>query len=240
MKTLFITVSVILSALVFVGCAGRSSKEAGQYTCSMHPEVIQYHPGLCPICKMDLTKKESVSDDESNHSAMDMASKTSAMPPDTPLIKASFVKMDAKVNAHIKNVLGHYMHMKNALVESDMVEAKKGAAILIETIRQFDDSWFPAKQKIEYDKHKTAVKEQAQEIVSATALETQRGHFAGLSAHVYELLKTFSTGKKLYHNHCEMALDNNGAIWLSETNEIKNPYMGSKMLSCGSVEEILN
>ena len=26
------------------------------WTCSMHPQVIQDHPGLCPICRMPLTK----------------------------------------------------------------------------------------------------------------------------------------------------------------------------------------
>lgn len=239
MKTLFIAVSVILSALVFIGCATKSDKGAGQYTCSMHPEVIQDHPGLCPICRMDLTKKESVSHTENNHSAMDMVSASSAIP-DTPVIKSIFAKLDEEVNAHIKNVLGHYMHIKNALVDSDTLEAKKGAAMLTETIRQFDDSWFPAKQKTEYNKHKTAVKELAQQIISATGLETQRGNFAGLSSYVYELLKVFSTGKKLYHNRCEMALDNKGAMWLSESIEIRNPYMGSKMMSCGSVKEVLN
>jgi RND family efflux transporter MFP subunit len=28
---------------------------AGLWTCGMHPQVIQDHPGLCPICHMDLT-----------------------------------------------------------------------------------------------------------------------------------------------------------------------------------------
>lgn len=30
------------------------------YTCSMDPQVVEYKPGKCPICKMDLTpvKKE--------------------------------------------------------------------------------------------------------------------------------------------------------------------------------------
>ena len=28
-----------------------------------------------------------------------------------------------------------------------------------------------------------------------------------------------------------------GAIWLSETKEIKNPYLGGKMLTCGEVQE---
>ncbi len=28
------------------------------WTCSMHPEIIRDHPGTCPICGMDLIKKE--------------------------------------------------------------------------------------------------------------------------------------------------------------------------------------
>lgn len=29
------------------------------YTCSMHPEIIRNSPGLCPVCGMDLVKKET-------------------------------------------------------------------------------------------------------------------------------------------------------------------------------------
>jgi hypothetical protein len=30
-----------------------------------------------------------------------------------------------------------------------------------------------------------------------------------------------------------------GGIWLSETREIKNPFYGNKMLTCGSVQKAL-
>lgn len=36
-----------------------SGHEAAQYTCPMHPEIIRDKPGSCPICKMDLVKKEN-------------------------------------------------------------------------------------------------------------------------------------------------------------------------------------
>ncbi len=29
------------------------------YTCPMHPQVIEHHPGNCPICGMALVKKEN-------------------------------------------------------------------------------------------------------------------------------------------------------------------------------------
>jgi Cu(I)/Ag(I) efflux system membrane fusion protein len=36
-----------------------------------------------------------------------------------------------------------------------------------------------------------------------------------------------------------MAFDNKGAYWLSETEEIRNPYFGDVMLGCGETKEIL-
>lgn len=56
--------------LVFVSC--KNNKETSKdpntyYTCSMDPQVVEYKPGKCPICKMDLTpvkKKNGENKDE--------------------------------------------------------------------------------------------------------------------------------------------------------------------------------
>ena len=37
----------------------------------------------------------------------------------------------------------------------------------------------------------------------------------------------------IYVQHCPMADSNNGADWLSQDKEIRNPYFGESMLSCG-------
>ncbi len=43
-------------ALFLAGCGKADSAKSGQlYTCGMHPQVIQDHPGNCPICGMKLT-----------------------------------------------------------------------------------------------------------------------------------------------------------------------------------------
>src|SRR3974390_3237507 len=52
---------VLLSELVLAGCSKSGettkaiSKEKTLYPCGMHPQVIQDHPGDCPICGMRLT-----------------------------------------------------------------------------------------------------------------------------------------------------------------------------------------
>jgi Cu(I)/Ag(I) efflux system membrane fusion protein len=42
---------------------------------------------------------------------------------------------------------------------------------------------------------------------------------------------------KLYLAFCPMAFGNKGAYWLQETKEIKNPYFGKQMLTCGEIKK---
>jgi Cu(I)/Ag(I) efflux system membrane fusion protein len=37
------------------------------YTCPMHPQIVQDHPGQCPICGMDLVLKTQTGDEQSGH-----------------------------------------------------------------------------------------------------------------------------------------------------------------------------
>ncbi len=57
---------LLLAALVFVACKQRpqpvsENKNKVYYTCSMHPQIHEEHPGDCPICHMLLIKKEIIS-----------------------------------------------------------------------------------------------------------------------------------------------------------------------------------
>ena len=59
-----------IALLVFASCKNKTETPKDPdtyYTCSMDPQVVEYKPGKCPICKMDLTpvkKKIGESKDE--------------------------------------------------------------------------------------------------------------------------------------------------------------------------------
>ena len=70
-------------------------------------------------------------------------------------------------------------------------------------------------------------------------IEGQRSQFSFLSTAMINTLQAFGYEDTLYIQHCPMAMDNQGADWLSGEEEVKNPYFGDKMMKCGSVKRTL-
>jgi Cu(I)/Ag(I) efflux system membrane fusion protein len=81
MKKLSVSVFFALLSISITSC--QQSKESSQpvensneqtaevfYTCSMHPDVASKEAGKCPVCGMDLTKKE-MSSEETEHDHTD-------------------------------------------------------------------------------------------------------------------------------------------------------------------------
>jgi len=62
-------ISILLAFIVAIGCSNNKDEDPHAqhkvevvqdiYTCPMHPEIIRDKPGKCPICGMDLVKKET-------------------------------------------------------------------------------------------------------------------------------------------------------------------------------------
>lgn len=140
----------------------------------------------------------------------------------------------------VKEITEHYLHVKNALADDNGTEAANGAKALVASMDKLDQSAFTADQKKVYGDVAGDMKEMAEHIsTNANKIDHQREHFVMLSDDVSELVKTFGATQTLYVDHCPMANDNKGANWISEIEEIKNPYMGKKMPKCGKVQEVI-
>ncbi|MBK5210629.1 MAG: DUF3347 domain-containing protein, partial [Flavobacteriaceae bacterium] len=103
---------------------------------------------------------------------------------------------------------------------------------------QFDSSYIAEAQKQEVIDIVEDAKEHAEHIsTNSGKMEHQREHFEILSKDIEDLIAITGTDRKLYQTFCPMYNNKKGAIWLSETKEIKNPYLGSKMMTCGTVQK---
>lgn len=129
-------------------------------------------------------------------------------------------------NDALNAVFEHYEKLTDALVKGDAAAAKVSAAAIETGAAAADASGKLA--------------EAAQKIGAASDIETQRGAFSALNNTFIGLVKAsgMSSGE-LHVEFCPMALDNTGARWISRSKEIRNPYFGDAMLTCGSVEETL-
>lgn len=167
-----------------------------------------------------------------------------ATTPDDKQIKevaVTYTNVDVKAAVSIKEIIGHYLHVKNALASDNASEAASGAKAIGKAMSGLDKSLLSADQKKLYDGIEEDLKEHAEHIgKNGDNIKHQREHFLMMSNDVYDLVKAFGGGQILYHDHCPMYNeDKGGAMWLSETKEVKNPYFGSEMPKCGSVEEII-
>jgi len=120
----------------------------------------------------------------------------------------------------------HYVHLKDALVASKSDEAKKAATELQKSLASLSNA-------------KKAT-ESASKIAATSDLDDQRKEFSSLSNEMTTLVKAskLSMGA-VYLEYCPMANNNEGAYWLSNEKQIKNPYFGDAMLKCGSVKETI-
>ena len=136
--------------------------------------------------------------------------------------------------------IADYLKIKNALTKDDSKSAASAGKELFITIASINETSFSDGQKKVLDEVMDDAKENAEHIGdNANKLDHQREHFAMLSKDVYDLIKVFAVGQKLYQDFCPMYDGGKGAIWISETKDIKNPYYGSKMLSCGKMKKEL-
>jgi len=159
---------------------------------------------------------------------------------DVKAVAVTFINVDTKAAASIKEIVDHYLHIKNALANDNSIEAASGANAMEAAISKLDKSLLTAEQKTVYDKDEEEMKEHADHIAkNGSDIKHQRSHFVMLSEVMYELVKNFDGGRPVYHDHCPMARDNQGAMWISEVKEIKNPYFGAEMPKCGTIEEVI-
>ena len=151
-----------------------------------------------------------------------------------------FTNVDTKVAASVKSIVDHYLHIKNALSNDNGSEAANGAKAMEKAMGSLDKSLFTTEQKKVYDDIEDDLKEHAEHIgKNGDNIKHQRSHFAMLSTDMYQLVKNFGAGQPIYHDHCPMYNENKGAMWLSEMKEVKNPFYGAEMLTCGTVEEVI-
>lgn len=154
--------------------------------------------------------------------------------------KASTSTNENSNAASINVIVSSYLQLKNALANDNGKDAATAGSAMVSAFKNFDQSSLPADKKKTFEDIKDDASEHAEHIgMNGGNIKHQREHFETLSKDVYDLVKTFGANETLYKDFCPMYNNNKVATWLSETKEIKNPYLGKNMATCGEVKETI-
>ncbi len=127
------------------------------------------------------------------------------------------------------------------MVSDNSRDAAKAGQKLLDAFKNFDKSALSETQKKEYSDIEEDAVENAEHIVkNGDRISHQREHFEILSTDINDLITLLGTDKQLYRDFCPMFNNGKGAIWISETKEIKNPFLGSKSPTCGVIQKEIN
>ena len=140
---------------------------------------------------------------------------------------------DAKAEA----ILNDYFNLKDALVGDDTKKAAQEGAKLAASLKAFDASSYTAEEQKELADIIEDATEHAEHIAKSE-MSHQREHFKTLSKDISDMVAITGTESTLYEQFCPMY--DGGSSWLSSSDQVRNPYYGSKMLKCGKVKETIN
>lgn len=125
-------------------------------------------------------------------------------------------------NRSFARVYQQYLVLKAAFVNTNAQEASAVAG-------QLNEAQKAAIDNKELEKALMTI-QQAEDIAE------QRQSFEDVSTLIEaEIALQKITSGTIYKQYCPMAFKGEGAYWLSDSKEVRNPYFGDKMLKCGTV-----
>jgi len=178
------------------------------------------------------TKKE----DHADHKAANHNSDHDAGSASIDEAQAPQFEVDAAFQNQLANVFTSYVTLKDAFVASDATQVAAKAKETEDALSKADMKLLTSAAHNDWMNYLASIQSSLKEIQEKTDIEEQRKAFSDLSDHLYKSIKAFGLGgKEAFYEYCPMAFNNEGGYWLSDQEQIRNPYFGDKMLTCGQV-----
>lgn len=153
-------------------------------------------------------------------------------------------------NNSVDKAVAAYFNMKDAFIEDDTMKVKQYATAFIVSLDSIPLDELKKDTAIIFETAKSNIndiKANAQSLLAQTNITEMRHDFSMVTDMMYpSFFKTINyEGPSIYLQNCPMAFgDEQPANWISNSNEVVNPYLGkhhpeykATMLHCGMVKD---
>ncbi|MHC4536153.1 MAG: DUF3347 domain-containing protein, partial [Planctomycetota bacterium] len=139
------------------------------------------------------------------------------------------------------SVVEKYLLLQDALASDNKDRAAQVAGETLEALSAIEMGLLSGNAQNAWMANSTKMKAALDTIKEAKGIEPMRVGFEGLSNELISVVGQFGIyeGKTLYRLNCPMAFNNKGADWLQTDENIRNPYFGASMYTCGQVVEVI-
>jgi len=170
--------------------------------------------------------KVSSGHDHSQHENMEMTTEPS--------------EVSTEFKKQLQGVYDSYSTMKDAFITSNADEVRKNAGKVKSSLQKVNMALLKGEAHISWMKYLEVMESEITSISTSSNISTQRISFAEFNDAFYASVKAFGLQHgMIYYQYCPMANGDKGAYWLSNIEEIANPYFGDEMLKCGETRETM-
>jgi Cu(I)/Ag(I) efflux system membrane fusion protein len=149
-------------------------------------------------------------------------------------------QIPAEFKEQLKEAYLSYLKVKDALIQTNGEETARAAEGVLKSLAEVKMNLVKSEDHMKWMEYHGIMEEASKNIEGTENVEDQRAAFSTLTSGLVSAVKYFGLeGEKVYYQYCPMAFNNKGDFWLSDNEEVLNPYFGDKMLRCGEVVEVI-
>lgn len=148
-------------------------------------------------------------------------------------IQISYTPIEFKTQ--LNKVVQEYLRLKDALIESNPSFVTSSAIEIQRALGTVDMTLVKGDMHVIWMNHLNQMNNILNILTDSSTLDSQRTAFLSLSNTLIESVKTFGLPGVIYQQFCPMTDDGKGGFWLSDSEEIANPYFGDQMHNCGEI-----
>ncbi|MCE5251165.1 efflux RND transporter periplasmic adaptor subunit [bacterium] len=206
------------------------------------PSMMNPEGGLAPAHDHGQTPAVQAAIQMAGGSGAQMKHEETAKQESGPLKEPEPFAVPDQFKAQLDSVYASYFRIQYALSHDSLEGAHKAGATFLGALGTVNMELLKDKAHMAWMDELNNLKKNGDAVSKAGTIEIARAAFEPLSAVMIRVAHRFGTTGRVavYRFHCPMAFNNKGADWLQGKTDLENPWFGSSMLKCGSLEETIS
>ncbi|MEX1261891.1 MAG: DUF3347 domain-containing protein [Balneolaceae bacterium] len=136
---------------------------------------------------------------------------------------------------HLETLVEEYLNMKTSLTSDDLESAQTHLQAFSSEVKNSSEMNHHEEHSEQHDMHHRSMTEAVHQAENADDIETFRLAFREISEQLITALENQGYEGDLFKQYCPMF--EGGTEWISDKEEIENPFYGSQMHNCGETVE---